>query len=90
MLGFIDSRLRALSRVLAEAGAHPDQQSVVLTQLQGDDTGMAEIAVVGREALWQLQSIINASQRRWPPSLEHTHPADIAAAQWCEKVHALL
>lgn len=90
MLGFVDARLRALSRVLAEAGAHPEQQSVVLTQLQGDDTGMAEIAVVGREALWQLQSIINASQRRWPPNLERTHPADVAAAQWCEKVHTPL
>ena len=87
LLGFIETRLRALDRVLAEAGAHPEQQSVVLDQLQGDDTGTAEIAVVGREALWQLQSIINASQRRWPPSLERTHPADLAAAQWCEQVH---
>ena len=90
LLGFIDIRLRALSRVLAEAGAHPEQQSVELAQLQGDETGMAEIAVVGREALWQLQCIINSSQRRWPPSLERTHPADVAAAQWCEKVEKLL
>ena len=87
MLGFIDARLRSLAQVLAEAGAHPEQQSAVLEQLQGDDAAMAEIAMVGREALWQLQTIVNASQRRWPASLERSHPADIAAAQWCDKVH---
>ena len=87
MLGFIDARLRSLAKVLAEAGAHPEQQSILLEQLQGDDNAMAEIAVVGREALWQLQNIVNAAQRRWPASLERSHPADIAAAQWCEKVH---
>lgn len=87
LLGFIDVRLRALAKVLTEAGAHPDQQSIFIEQLQDDDSGMAEIAVVGREALWQLQNIVNAGQRRWPASLERSHPADIAAAQWCEKVH---
>ncbi|WP_027996943.1 HD-GYP domain-containing protein [Simplicispira psychrophila] len=87
LLGFVDVRLRALAKVLAEAGAHPDQQSVVIEQLQGDDAGLAEIAVVWREALWQLQNIVNAGQRRWPASLERTHPADVVAAQWCEKVH---
>ena len=87
MLGFIDARLGSLAKVLAEAGAHPEQQSIVLEHLQGDDAAMAEVAVVGREALWQLQNIINASQRRWPASLERTHPADVAAAQWCEQVH---
>ena len=87
MLGFIDARLRSLAKVMAEAGAHPEQQSILLEHLQGDDAAMAEIAVVGREALWQLQNIVNASQRRWPASLERTHPADVAAAQWCEKVH---
>ena len=87
MLGFIDARLRSLAKVLAEAGAHPEQQSILLEQLQGDDNAMAEIAVVGREALWQLQNIVNAAQRRWPASLERSHPADNAAAQWCEKVH---
>lgn len=86
-LGFIDARLRALAKVLIEAGAHPDQQRGVLEQLQGDAAGLAEMAFVGREALWQLQNIVNASQRRWPASLERTHPADLAAAQWCEKVH---
>ena len=86
-LGFIDTRLRALAKVLIEAGAHPEQQSGVLEHLQGDTAGLAEIAFVGREALWQLQNIVNASQRRWPPSLERKHPADVAAAQWCDGVH---
>ncbi len=87
MLGFIDARLRSLAKVLAEAGAHPEQQSIVLEHLAGDDAAMAEVAVVAREALWQLQNIVNAAQRRWPASLERTHPADTAAAQWCAQVH---
>lgn len=27
--------------------------------------GLAELALVGREALWQLQAIVHAVQRRW-------------------------
>ncbi|MDD2712396.1 MAG: HD domain-containing protein [Simplicispira sp.] len=87
-LGFIDTRLRALAKMLTEAGAHPDQQSDVLEQLQGDATVLVEIAFVGREALWQLQNIVNAAQRHWPPGTQTNHPADVAAAQWCEGVRA--
>lgn len=89
-LGFIDTRLRALAKVLTEAGAHPEQQLGLLEQLQGDSASLAEIAFVGREALWQLQNVVNATQRRWPPSLPGKHPADAAAAQWCEGVRRLL
>ncbi|WP_305807073.1 hypothetical protein, partial [Stenotrophomonas sp. YIM B06876] len=85
-LAFVDGRLRALQKVLVEAGSHPDQQSQLLEQLQGDAESLAEVAFVGREALWQLKTIVNASQRRWPQVMERRHPTDAVVADWCDWV----
>ena len=85
-LGFVDRRLRALQKVLLEAGAHPRQQTDLLEQLKGDAAGLAEVAFVGREALWQMQAIANACQRRWPPTQEHHQAVDAAVADWCDGV----
>jgi HD-GYP domain-containing protein (c-di-GMP phosphodiesterase class II) len=82
---FADARLQALQKTLIEAGSHPEQQGDLLEQLQGDDaTGLAEVALVGREALWQLQSIANACQSRWPQLPDRASPADAAVADWCD------
>lgn len=85
-LGFVDLRLRALQKVLLEAGAHPRQQTDLLEQLQGDAAGLAEVAFVGREALWQMQAIANACQSRWPPAEERHHALDAAVMEWCDGV----
>lgn len=85
-VAFVDGRLRALQKVLIEAGAHPDQQSQLLEHLQGDAAGLAEIAFVGREALWQLKTIVNACQRRWPAMEERHNPGDAMVADWCDWV----
>jgi HD-GYP domain-containing protein (c-di-GMP phosphodiesterase class II) len=81
---FVDLRLAALQKALVEAGSHPRQQADVLEHLQGDAQGLAELALVGREALWQLQSIVNASQRRWPQVMARADAADTAVADWCD------
>ncbi|MFN3436794.1 MAG: HD-GYP domain-containing protein [Acidovorax sp.] len=81
---FADARLLALQKALVEAGSHPQQQSELMAQLQGDAIGMAEVALVGREALWQLQTILNASHRRWPQLAERATPDDAAVADWCD------
>ena len=81
---FADARLLALQKALVEAGSHPGQQGELMAQLQGDTIGMAEVALVGREALWQLQSILNASHRRWPQLAERATPFDAAVADWCD------
>jgi HD-GYP domain-containing protein (c-di-GMP phosphodiesterase class II) len=81
---FADARLQALQKALIEAGSHPGQQGDLLEQLQGDAVGLAEVALVGREALWQLQSIVNACHRRWPQLPDHASPADAAVADWCD------
>ena len=74
----------ALQKALIEAGSHPQHQGALLAQLQGDAMGMAEVALVGREALWQLQSLLNACQRRWPLLSQRATPADAAVADWCD------
>jgi len=52
--------------------------------LQGDTIGLAEVALVGREALFQLQSLLNACHRRWPQLEERATPGDAAVADWCD------
>ena len=84
VFAFADIRLQALQKALIEAGSHPRQQGDLLEQLQGDALGLAEVALVGREALWQLQSIVNACYRRWPQLTDRASPADAAVADWCD------
>ncbi len=92
---FVNQRVRSLEKVLAEAGMHPSQQShALLDQLQDDAPGMAEVAWVGQEALWQLRSIANACLRRWqgaPQALPSAAPPqdrerEAAVLQWCQWV----
>lgn len=85
-LAFIEMRLGALHKVLLESGTHPTQQIALLSQLDGDAAGMAEVAFVGKEALWQLQTIVNACQRRWPAAYAASPPEDHAAHSWCQWV----
>ena len=85
---FVDLRLGSLQKTLNEAGAHPRQQADVLPLLKDDAQGLAEIVFVGREALWELESIANACQRRWPQAAARADAVDAAIAQWCEACHA--
>ncbi|MES2609576.1 MAG: HD domain-containing phosphohydrolase [Pseudomonadota bacterium] len=81
---FTDARLMALQKALVEAGSHPQHQAELMTQLQGDAIGLAEVALVGREALFQLQSVLNACHRRWPELEKRATPGDAAVANWCD------
>jgi len=85
---FVEGRLQALQKALTEAGAHPSHQVQLIEQLQGDADGLAEVAFVVREALWQLESIVNSCQRRWPGVLEGPQSGDQAVARWCDWVRA--
>ncbi|MFT4241296.1 MAG: hypothetical protein QM569_03330 [Acidovorax sp.] len=44
----------------------------------------------GREALWQIQGILNTCQRRWPQLAERATPGDAAVADWCDWVAGAL
>ncbi len=81
---FADARLMALQKALVEAGSHPQHQADLMAQLQGDAMGLAEVALVGREAIFQLQSVLNACHRRWPDLAKRATPGDAAVANWCD------
>lgn len=87
---FITQRLAALQKTLFEAGSHPRQQTDVLQHLQGDTQGLAELALLVREALWQVQSIVDATHSRWPQLPRSTAVGDIAAVQWRDACAARL
>jgi len=81
--------LRSLQRALIEAGAHPEYQAELLKQLSEDPDESAEFAYVIQEALWQLESIVNGCQRRWPDELEKKKTPDaVLVAGWCEWVRS--
>lgn len=81
---FTEARLMALQKALVEAGSHPQHQADLMAQLQGDAVGLAEVALVGREAIFQLQSVLNACHRRWPDLGKRATPGDAAVANWCD------
>jgi response regulator RpfG family c-di-GMP phosphodiesterase len=81
---FTDARLMALQKALVEAGSHPQHQADLMAQLQGDAVGLAEVALVGREAIFQLQSVFNACHRRWPDLALRATPGDAAVSDWCD------
>lgn len=81
---FTEARLMALQKALVEAGSHPQHQAGLMAQLQGDVVGLAEVALVGREAIFQLQSVLNACHRRWPDLGKRATPGDAAVANWCD------
>ncbi|MBV8248285.1 MAG: HD domain-containing protein [Comamonas sp.] len=81
---FVDSSLGQLQKQLAEAGAHPDQQTDLWSCLKDDVQGLKELALVHREALWQLQSIVDKCLQQWPSVSLRENPVDVAVVQWCE------
>ena len=86
----VAQRLAALQKTLFEAGSHPLQLAEVLQHLQGDEEGMVEVALLGREALWQLQSIVDFIHGRWPQLQDGTDAGDVAVAQWRDACAARL
>lgn len=78
----VEQRLAALQRSLFESGSHPRQLAEMLPHLQGDAQGLAELALLGQEALWQLQRIIDTTHSHWPQLSASEDAGDIAVVQW--------
>jgi len=81
---WLDGRLKVLEKELAQAGSHPKQLPDLLGYLKEDLQGMAELALLHREAVWQLEAIANNCLRRWPQLLERGTPLEQALAAWCQ------
>jgi len=58
----------------------------------GDDDpeATAELVLLGREALWQLENVQQEIQRRWPGLARTGNPADRAVTSWCEWLNGWL
>ncbi len=86
----VEQRLAALQRSLFESGSHPRQLAEMLPHLQGDAQGLAELALLGQEALWQLQRIVDTTHNHWPQLPGSEDAGDIAVVQWRDACMARL
>ena len=78
----VHQRLAALEQSLLEAGSHPDQLADMLDYLKDDAHSLAELTLLGREALWQLQRILNATYSQWPRIDQRRDEGDCAVLDW--------
>lgn len=87
---YVDARLVALEKALAEAGSHPRQQADWLAMFEEDPSSMSELVLINREALWQVENCIDACTRRWPQIVQHPQSLfEKAMAEWintCKQV----
>lgn len=81
---FLQARLDSLGRSMIEAGVQPDQLSFLSNSGDDDPEATAELVLLGREALWQLENVQQEIQRRWPGLAQTGQPADRAVTSWCE------
>lgn len=79
---FIDARLQALEKTLAEAGSHPRQQAGWLQMFEQEPASLTELLLINREAMWQLDGIISTCARRWPRVLAPTSAVDEITHRW--------
>lgn len=81
---YVHARLQRLQTALFDAGSHPEQLALALGFLLDDEKGLLELVYLGREALWQLQAIIDATMGRWPLLEQSDAPGDLAVVRWRE------
>jgi HD-GYP domain-containing protein (c-di-GMP phosphodiesterase class II) len=81
----LDSRMQSLVHSLTEAGNQPEAQAALLESLGDDAEGRAELALIGREALWEVRAIMNACDRRWPDLAQQANLTEgqKAVVEWC-------
>lgn len=81
---FVDERLAALRRQLADVGAEPGQHDDLIALLQSDLPSMTEFVLVNREALWQLRSVVHTCLHRWPKLAQSQDVINRAVSAWCD------
>lgn len=79
-LMWVDARMRALEVSLAESGAHARSQAEWRAILAQMPESVAELGLIHREVLWQIDSCMHSCQRRWPPNTND--PSLVERALW--------
>ena len=86
---YIDMRMQALEKSLAESGSHPRQQVDWLKMFEEDPDSMAELVLINKEALWQVENCVQTCMRRWPQVLTPVDLLDDVLGDWllnCSRV----
>lgn len=79
---YVDLRMQALEKSLAESGSHPRQQADWLKMFEEDPSSMAELVLINKEALWQVESSVETCMRRWPQLLQPSDALAEALNDW--------
>ncbi|HEY4664879.1 MAG TPA: HD domain-containing phosphohydrolase [Comamonas sp.] len=79
---YVDMRMLALEKSLAESGSHPRQQADWLKMFEEDPSSMSELVMINKEALWQVESCVQTCMRRWPQVLNPGDELDDALCDW--------
>ncbi len=81
----IDERCRALLRILAGAGAAPEQLPMLDTE-GADDALAVELSLLAEETAWQLRAIGRLARRRWGLAPGEAFPDEMQA--WLDDAEA--
>ena len=65
LANYVNSRVTDLDRALSSAGCHPDQLSLAYRSAKDDADGLAEMAALVDEGIWQFRDIVHETRRRW-------------------------
>jgi putative nucleotidyltransferase with HDIG domain len=76
-----------MQRVLAGVGAVPEQLKLLTVDAQ-DNTLLAELTLLTREASWQLGTLARQTRRRWNAQANEAYPPVLQ--QWLSDTEALL
>ena len=87
---FVDARLQALEKSLAESGSHPRQQADWLAIFQEDPSSMAEVVMINKEALWQVAYCVETCIRRWPQVMQPTTEVEQRLHDWLVSCRGVL
>ena len=79
---YVGLRMQALEKALAESGSHPRQQADWLKMFEEDPSSMAELVMINKEALWQVENCVQTCTRRWPQVLKPADDLDVVLSDW--------
>ena len=79
---FLTGRVATLERSLADAGLHPDQLKSVCLDIRDQPGEIRELAMLAREAGWQLKVIIEDVFSRFPTLETTEEPGEVAIRDW--------
>lgn len=87
---FLTARVAVLERSLADAGLHPDDFASISLDIRDQPAAINELAMLAREAGWQLHAIIQDVFCRFPRLETSDDPGEQAMCDWLGRLRARL